>query len=90
MNPFYVVIGLIVLVLIYNAWRIEKKQKDTLRELEYEEKYKKIQNMIDTYPDVTGNYDIIANEIEQLLKLKYQNVEKNDVLIRQFENKFDN
>jgi hypothetical protein len=90
MNAYYIVIGLIVLVLIYNDWRIEKKQKDTLRELEYEEKYQKIQNMIDTSPDVTGNYDIIANEIEQLLKLKYQNVEKNDVLIRQFENKFDN
>jgi hypothetical protein len=59
-------------------------ENDLRNELEYEEKYKKIFDMLRLYGKCPENYDLIKSEIIKLNKLKFKDKERTNILFSNF------
>jgi cbb3-type cytochrome oxidase subunit 3 len=75
-----------IVYFLYEEWKRLKKAEES----RYELTYKKLQEMIRSYPVVPGNYEVISKELERLRALKHKNEEKTQVLAHSFYIKFQN
>ncbi len=72
-------------VIFYVIW---KRGSNNARLAEYERKYSEVKEMVDSYPVVPGNYELIKKELEALEAMKHKNPEKTKVLRTEFYRKF--
>jgi hypothetical protein len=87
MNP-YLILGPVLFVLILYRILEAKKETDAADEAEYEKQYAEIQAMLNLYPVIEANYNLICTEFEILCSLRHSNPEKTEVLWRDFFNTF--
>lgn len=81
----FILSGLIVMIAFII---ISIGERNAQQANEYQDRYKKISEMIYTYPVNVWNYDLILAEIDKLEKLKHKNHEMTGVLNGRFYMKF--
>lgn len=80
---------MLMMFLLIAAWMcVEYGNKQATHAAEYETKYAKIEQIIDTYEVCELNFDWINRLFDHLYELKYKNPERTEVLYNQFREKY--